>query len=213
MSWVIHYPIQFLSIKNIGCDPYPGSGLELYTIYPLQSSKIQVMKMTLVVVLAMHGAPPLDFPKDELTEFFKLHVQMESAPKPVRENIRGRYEELETKVRTWPRTEHNDPYYAGAIEMAQKLSEVSGCEVIVGYNEFCAPTVEEALILAGERKPEKIVVITPMMTKGGEHAGSDIPNRIANAKKQVPDIPIIYGWPFEIEDIARFLYSQVRKFE
>jgi sirohydrochlorin cobaltochelatase len=168
--------------------------------------------MTVNIVLAMHGSPPLDFPKEELTEFFKLHVQMESAPEPVRNNIKERYEELENRVRKWPRTPQNDPYFAGATEMAQMLSRVSGYDVIIGYNEFCSPTVEEAIIMAGEKKPDKIVVITPMMTKGGEHAGSDIPNRIAIAKEKVPEIPIVYAWPFDLEDIARFLHSQVEKF-
>jgi sirohydrochlorin cobaltochelatase len=169
--------------------------------------------MTTAIVLAMHGAPPMDYPKEELTEFFKLHVQKEAVPENVRKNIEPRYNELELKIRTWPRTESNDPFFAGASEMAQQLNMISGCDVIIGFNEFCSPTLEEAIALAGENKPDKIVVITPMMTRGGEHAGLDIPRKIKVAQAQNPDIPIVYAWPFEVSAVAKFLFSQVKRFE
>jgi sirohydrochlorin cobaltochelatase len=169
--------------------------------------------MTLVIVLAMHGAPPSDFPKDVLTEFFKLHVQMESAPEHVQMNIEPRYEELDVKIRTWPRTESNDPFYAGASKMAHQLSKISGYDVIVGFNEFCSPTLEEAIAQAANKHPEKIIVITPMMTSGGEHAECEIPEAVEHARSNHPDIPIVYAWPFEVGDVAKFLLSQVRKFE
>lgn len=169
--------------------------------------------MTINIVLAMHGAPPLDFPKDELAEFFKLHIQMEQVPEHMQNAIRPRYEELEEKVRTWPRNDKNDPYFAGAEEMARELQKVSGYDVSVGYNEFCAPTIEEAVIRANGGNPDRIIVITPMMTKGGEHAGSDIPKAIENAKAQNPKIPVVYAWPFSSEDIAEFLFTQVKKYE
>lgn len=169
--------------------------------------------MTQEIVLAMHGAPPLDFPKDELTEFFKLHVQMEMVSEQMQKTIKPRYEELEEKVRTWPRNDENDPFFAGAVDMAGHLQKVSGYNVFIGFNEFCSPTLEEAIIKANENKPERIIVITPMMTKGGEHAGYDIPKAIENVKSQNPEIPIVYAWPFESEDVAEFLFAQVKKFE
>jgi sirohydrochlorin cobaltochelatase len=169
--------------------------------------------MTTAIILAMHGAPPLDFPKEELTEFFKLHVQMEQLPPQMQDNIRPRYEELEKKVRKWPRTRENDPFYAGTMDMAEDLKKVSGYDVLVGFNEFCSPTINEAIETAQNQKPDKIIVITPMMTKGGEHAGQDIPKAIEKARELYPEIPIIYAWPFEISDVAEFLFEQVKKFE
>ncbi len=169
--------------------------------------------MTKEIVLAMHGAPPLDFPKDELTEFFKLHVQMEQFPEQMQKAIKPRYEVLEEKVRSWPRNNENDPFFAGANEMAEQLQKVSGCNVSVGYNEFCSPTLEEAIVKAGESSPEKIIVITPMMTKGGEHAGYDIPKTIESVRSRNPSLPIVYAWPFDSEDVADFLFAQVKKFE
>ena len=169
--------------------------------------------MTLVIVLAMHGAPPMDFPKEELSEFFKLHVQMESVPEHARSAIKPRYDELETRIRTWPRTLENDPFFAGASEMANRLSEISGHEVIIGFNEFCSPTLEEAILQAGRRSPEKIIVITPMMTKGGEHAQMDIPTAIEKAQSLNPDVPVVYAWPFDEVDVAKFLLAQVEKYK
>ncbi len=169
--------------------------------------------MAPTIVLAMHGAPPLDFPRDELTEFFRLHVQMEYAPEQVRKNIKPRYDELDVKIRTWPRTENNDPFFAGACEMAQHLKKKSGCDVIIGFNEFCSPTLKEAIIEASENNPEKIVVITPMMTKGGEHAQMEIPQVIKQVQALYSEIPIVYAWPFDVSDVAAFLCAQIKKFE
>jgi sirohydrochlorin cobaltochelatase len=169
--------------------------------------------MTLVIVLAMHGAPPLDFPKEYLSDFFKLHVQMESVPEHVRSTIKSRYFELENKILTWPRTLENDPFFSGASEMAKQLSQISGYKVIVGFNEFCSPTLVEAICKAGEENPEKIIVITPMMTKGGEHAQMDIPKAVEKAQSLNPDIPVIYAWPFDEVDVAEFLLAQIEKYK
>ena len=168
--------------------------------------------MTTMIVLAMHGAPPVDFPRKELAEFFKLHVQMEHAPDDIRKKIGPGYAVLEGKIRTWPRTAENDPFFAGAMEMARELSSLSGCEVVVGFNEFCSPTLSEAIASACESDPEKVVVLTPMMTRGGEHAEIDIPREIENARLSHPGIPIVYAWPFEVSDVARFLSSHMKGF-
>jgi sirohydrochlorin cobaltochelatase len=160
-----------------------------------------------VVVLAMHGAPPLDFPGDELTEFFSLQARMSHGRAGPRE-LRPRYEELEAKVRSWPRTGENDPFYAGSVELAGQLHRESGLEVFLGFNEFCSPSLAEALDRAAGSAP-KILVISPMMTRGGEHAAVDIPEAILAARGRNPHCEFIYVWPFPTEDIARFLASRL----
>jgi sirohydrochlorin cobaltochelatase len=60
--------------------------------------------MKSVIVLAMHGAPPNDFPREETAELFMLHGQMEHAPEARRVMIERRYAGLDAKVRAWPRT-------------------------------------------------------------------------------------------------------------
>ena len=96
--------------------------------------------------------------------------------------------------------------------MAVHLGEVTGYKVIVGFNEFCAPSVGEALDDAVTQSAEKVIVITPMMTQGGEHAEADIPAAICRARQRHPHTLMIYAWPFEVVDVARFLAAQVARF-
>ncbi|MGB7296858.1 MAG: CbiX/SirB N-terminal domain-containing protein [Candidatus Aminicenantales bacterium] len=165
-----------------------------------------------VIVLAMHGAPPLDFPREEMTEFMSLHARVGHAPVPDAGTLRQRYEELEAKMRVWPRTGQNDPFYAGSQDLAKHLRRESGLEVIVGFNEFCAPTLDEVLERAAAREAGRIIVVTPMMTRGGEHSAVDIPKAIRRAQQKYPDQKFVYAWPFPTEDIARFLSSQITRF-
>jgi len=162
------------------------------------------------VVLAMHGAPPLDFPKNALAVFFTLHARVgHGGAGP--ENQRRRYEELEAKVRGWPRTGDNDPFYAGSVELAEYLRRALGLEVILGFNEFCSPSLAEALDRAARSAP-KILVITPMMTRGGEHSAVDIPEAIRAAQEKHPGKEFVYVWPFPTQDIARFLCNEIARF-
>jgi sirohydrochlorin cobaltochelatase len=169
-------------------------------------------KPTAVVVLGMHGSPPLDFPRDELTEFMRFQASLEHGSGPTDNAQKRRGDELEAKMRAWPRTGQNDPFYSGSQELARQLRQESGFEVIVGFNEFCAPTLDEALERAAARKAGKVIVVTPMMTRGGEHSAVDIPEAIRRAQQKFPSQKIIYAWPFPVDDIARFLSSQIARF-
>jgi sirohydrochlorin cobaltochelatase len=168
--------------------------------------------MSVVVVLAMHGAPPRDFPRNELAEFFALHAHNETSQGQMHDKGSKRYLELESRIREWPRTEQNDPFHVGAIDMARSLEKESGCRVIVGFNEFCSPTIDKALDRAAALNPEKVIVVTPMMTRGGEHSERDIPKVIKHARVSNPDIAITYAWPFDVDEVARFLTTQVDKY-
>jgi sirohydrochlorin cobaltochelatase len=167
--------------------------------------------MKTILVLAMHGAPPHDFPKNELVEYMSLHNQLEHNPASQEDEIRARYMELNEKVRSWPRTSSNDPFYAGSFALAKQLEAASGLAVILGFNEFCAPSLDEALSLAASTA-ESVLVITPMMTRGGEHSEKDIPDSIRRVRTKHPNTNIQYIWPFEVNEVARFLAEQVRRF-
>jgi sirohydrochlorin cobaltochelatase len=168
--------------------------------------------MKTTIVLAMHGAPPNDFPPQDLKEFFELHGRLEGAPDLPEAPLRGRYEELAEMVRRWPRNRQNDPYHAGSHDLARALGLETGREVIVGFNEFCAPTVDEALARAAAEGADRIVVLTSMMTRGGEHAERDIAQAVERARRSFPRVQIIYAWPFETADIARFFAEHFKKF-
>lgn len=165
--------------------------------------------MPSIIVLAMHGAPPNDFPPRELGEHFGLHTQLEQMRGPQRVTLEARHAELDAKIRAWPRTAENDPFYAGSLALAQQLRQATGHEVIMGFNEFCAPSLDEALDQAAVQLPNKVIVITPMMTRGGEHSEHDIPAAIQRAQARHPSMKFIYVWPLDLSATANFLAAQI----
>lgn len=165
--------------------------------------------MKRIIVLAAHGAPPSDFPGQEIAELFSLHGRLEHAPEGQRAALERRHAELDAKVRAWPRTPQNDPFWAASLDLAEHLSREVGCEVIAGFNEFCAPSLDEALDQAAVRGAERVTVITPMMTRGGEHAEADIPAAIRRAQDRHPAVSFVYVWPFRVSEVARFLADQI----
>jgi sirohydrochlorin cobaltochelatase len=164
-----------------------------------------------VIVLAMHGAPPRDFPRRERGEFFALHSRWHHAGDAPVESSDQRYHELEQQMRQWPRTPENDPFHAASMEMAIALSHESGHPVIVGFNEFCAPDIDEALDEAVHAGATRVIVVTPMMTRGGEHAEEELPSLVDAARSRHADVTFEYAWPFTMDDIARFLAAQITR--
>jgi sirohydrochlorin cobaltochelatase len=163
-----------------------------------------------VIVLAMHGVPPSDFPRQELSEFFMLHARFEHAAASC-DPAWTRYSELEKKLRSWPRNRENDAYFTASFELARELSAATACEVVVGFNEFCGPSLGEALDRAAGSGAGRVVVITPMMTQGGEHSEKDIPGAVERARACHPGVEFVYAWPFPTSDVARFLAGQVTR--
>ncbi len=168
--------------------------------------------MKTVVVLAMHGAPPNDFPRQEMGEFFGLRTRLDHSAGPERAALERRHAELEAKMRAWPRTAQNDPYFAGAHQLGAQLREASAHEVVVAFGEFCGPSLDEALDQAAATGADRVVMVTPMMTRGGEHSEVDIPEAVHRAQERYPKISFLYAWPFEASAIAQFLASQIGRF-
>lgn len=168
------------------------------------------MKQT--VTLAMHGAPPANFPRKELVELVSLHERLEGQRDDKDSAIEQIYSDLDAKIRAWPRTPRNDPFYFASERMVRGLSRELGCEVIAGFNEFCTPGIDQAIDRAVAQGAGKIIVITPMITSGGKHAAEDIPEIIKRAKEKYPHIPIVYAWPFGEDNITGFLAGQIRKY-
>jgi len=172
------------------------------------------------IVLAMHGTPPKDFPKKEMAELFELRAHLRHHEKGTPTLKKGassletaaRHEILDAKMRQWPRSEKNDLFYMGSNALGQELSRTTGLPVIVGFNEFCDPTLDMAIDRAFASAVEKVVVTTPMMTRGGEHSKTDIPAAIARGQTRHPQAEIVYAWPFPLPDIATFLAAQIASY-
>ena len=168
--------------------------------------------MTTVVVLAMHGVPPRDFPAAELAEFFGLHARIEAGGHGMVPVQRQRCGDLEARLRAWPRTRANDPFHAASMDLAARLARDTGFAVIVGFNEFCGPSLDEAFASAAARGAGRVIVVTPMLTQGGEHAERDIPAAIARARTAHREVEFVYAWPFEDAAVIRLLAEQVHRF-
>ncbi len=163
--------------------------------------------MKTILVLAMHGMTPKDYPLEEKREFLKLHSQVDSGG--LTADQRTRHDALDLKMRKWPRTPQNDPYHIAATEIAREMERSSGNEVILGYNEFCWPGLQEAFAQAAAKRPDRVVVVTPMMTRGGNHSEEEIPAEVQTAREKFPHIRFDYAWPFDPARIARFLSEHV----
>ncbi len=168
--------------------------------------------MRTFIILAAHGSPPADFPQREMGELFMLHARKD-ATHDLPAASKEKYMSLEKKMREWKRTPQNDPFFAACLEMAANLEKETLLPVFVGFNEFCSPSIRQAIENVIEQGAEKVLVISAMMTRGGEHSEKEIPNTIMELEKEYPQVKLVYAYPFLSKDIARFLASQVRKFD
>ena len=82
----------------------------------------------------------------------------------------------------------------------------------VGFNEFCDPCIVDAIGLAVEAGVTRVLVLTTMMTAGGDHSERDIPDAIDRAKVHYPDVEMVYAWPFMLPDVAKFLAVHTARF-
>src|SRR4051812_22961993 len=110
--------------------------------------------MNTFIVLAMHGMPPRDFPRAEMVEYFSQYNPFHHAGGPHQHD--PRIAELEHKMRHWPRNPKNDAFYGAAYQLADRLKDATGFAVIVGFNEFCAPGLDEAFDQAVQQGAERV---------------------------------------------------------
>lgn len=165
-----------------------------------------------IIILAMHGTPPKDFPPDERRRLFELRAQLRESKNRNPELLATR-DVLYKKMCSWPRSEENDPFYIGSQALGDQLGIQTGLQVIVGFNEFCDPDLDAAIDRAAKAATQtgngRIIVTTPMVTPGGGHSKGDIPAAIERGKSRHPKTKIIYAWPFPISDVAAFLAAQI----
>ncbi len=167
--------------------------------------------MAVIIVLATHGVPPRDFPPAEMAEFFGLHARIEAGGHGMQPAQRERYRVLDERLRSWPRTPANDPFHAASLDLAARLARETRLETIVGFNEFCGPSLDAAFAEAAARGAGKVIVVTPMLTRGGDHAERDIPEAIDRARAAHRGTAFVYAWPFPDGAILGLLADQVRR--
>jgi sirohydrochlorin cobaltochelatase len=160
-----------------------------------------------VVVLAAHGAPPTDYPRIRVG----LLMLLEYSPGvihrlPFVRAWRGR---LRREVAGWPRTRATDPYKAAVDDLAAGISSRLGVPVLPGYNEFCGPTVEEAIEQAVAGGAETLLVVPTMLLRGNTHTESEIQRAVTEAGRRHPTLDVEYAWPFSPDGMVSFFVGQL----
>jgi sirohydrochlorin cobaltochelatase len=161
------------------------------------------------VVLVGHGGIPRDCPQELVTRLKRMEAQRRAAKQPPS----AEEMELDSKIRRWPRTDATDPYRSGLEAVAAALRPHLGDTVFaVAYNEFCAPSLEEAVEDLVAQGATHITVTTTMVTPGGSHAEIEIPEILERLKTQHPGVTLRYAWPFDLEQVASTLAQQLKRF-
>jgi len=166
--------------------------------------------MKRAIVLVGHGGVPKDCPQDLVRKLKQLEAQRRAAGKPMSPEER----ELDQKIRRWPRTPQTDPYKEGLEALAAQLRPLlNGDRLAIAYNEFCAPTLGEAVEGLIKEGTQDITVVSSMLTAGGSHAEIEIPEEVAALKHTHPTVTIRYAWPFDKQLVAGMLATHLKKFQ
>jgi sirohydrochlorin ferrochelatase len=158
------------------------------------------------VVLVGHGAVAADCPRDLVARLKQLEGRRHADGGAPSDEERA----LDARIRAWPRTPATDPYGAGLAAIADRLrAAVAPARVIVAFNEFCAPTIADAVTAAIAGGARRIAVLSSMPTPGGVHAEVEIPAELARLRALHPGVELHYAWPFDLDAVARLLATQL----
>ncbi len=159
------------------------------------------------VVLIGHGGLPSDCPEKLIQKFMTLHKNRKGGTASKQEA------ELEQIIRKWPRTPVTDPYQAGLESLASCLKPLLNDSILrTAYNEFCEPSIEDAVKEIVDEGFEDIILTTTMFTPGGSHSDKEIPEEVEKLRQQFPGIAINYAWPFDLKNVARLLATHINSF-
>jgi sirohydrochlorin cobaltochelatase len=165
--------------------------------------------MRRAIVLVGHGGVPTDCPHELVRKLKQLEAQRRAAGKPMSAEER----ELDQKIRRWPRTPQNDPYKGGLESLAAQLRPLLKRDrLVIAYNEFCAPTLAEAVEELVKDGIWDVTVVSSMFTAGGAHAEIEIPETVRKLKRVHPNATIRYAWPFDQQLVAGMLATHLKQF-
>jgi len=161
------------------------------------------------VVLAGHGGIPKDYPPELVTKMKRLEAQRRKNGEAVTPEER----DLDARIRQWPRTPETDPYQAGLETLATQIRPLlNGTHFALAYNEFCAPTLSEAVEGLIAEGVQEIIVVSTMFTPGGSHSEYEIPHELQVLRGKHPSITLTYAWPFDLSRVAHMLVEHIQKF-
>jgi sirohydrochlorin cobaltochelatase len=158
------------------------------------------------VVLIGHGGVPKDFPSEKVGRLRML----EAGRQKNNTKMSDEEKKLDCEIRSWPRTPKNDPFHFGILSIAKHLqNKIGSTKLVIAYNEFCGPSIEEATEQLVRENYKHVVFLTTMFTPGGVHSEFEIPATVDTLKKQYPNVQFEYPWPFNMDRVATFLSAQL----
>ncbi len=161
------------------------------------------------IILVGHGGIPKGFPADLVSKLKRLEAQRRAAGQP----MSAEELELDTKIRTWPRTPETDPYQAGLEALGAAMKPmVNGDLFALAYNEFCGPTLEQAVEELIQQGAQSITVVSTMFTPGGSHSEYEIPEEMEELRKRHPHSTLNYAWPFNLSQVSKMLVEHISQF-
>jgi len=162
------------------------------------------------VILIGHGGLPSDIPSEVVEKFMRLHkARVKSGGEVTSQEV-----DLDNTIRRWKRTPESDPYKSGLETLASHMEQFLKDDVVkTAYNEFCYPTIEEAVEELSKEDVSKIILVTTMITRGGSHSEREIPEELEDLKQKFKDIDIQYAWPFDMDAFALFLTTHINIFD
>ncbi len=161
------------------------------------------------ILLVGHGGIPKGYPAELITKLKRLEAQRRATGSP----MSSEELELDTKVRTWPRTPETDPYKAGLETLGAAMKPLlNGSLFGLAYNEFCGPTLTEAVESLIRQGAQTITVVSTMFTPGGSHSESEIPEELEELRKKHPTVTLIYAWPYNLDKVSKMLMEHIRQF-
>lgn len=162
------------------------------------------------VILIGHGGIPKDYPGDLVTKLKRLEAQRKAAGA----SMSKEEHDLDQKIRLWPRTPETEPYQAGLDSLAAHLQPLlDSTHFSTAYNEFCTPTLSEAIEQQIANGAKNITVISTMFTPGGSHSEFEIPQEMVELRQKHPAVTLTYAWPFDLGKVAEMLLEHVKQFQ
>jgi sirohydrochlorin cobaltochelatase len=89
---------------------------------------------------------------------------------------------------------------------------VNGALFSLAYNEFCGPTLQEAVEDLIKQGAQSITVVSTMFTPGGSHSEYEIPEEMEELRKKHPDVKLHYAWPFNLNHVSKMLTEHIAQF-
>lgn len=174
----------------------------------MQDSRAPHGEASRAIIVVGHGAPPSDVPRDLVMRLKALEGRRRASGTPMDDEER----ELDSKLREWPRTAATDPYAAGVENLVEAVRRASpGVRVAVAFNEFCTPSLEQAVQLLYADGVREIDVVPTMFTQGGVHSEIEIPETLEALRREHAELVLHYAWPFDADAIASLLLATIAR--